>query len=812
MHHVARFSTLLIALAVITLLIGISAKGTFGNAVSSPAGVSDDRTLSPYFSVKGEDAAVDKLPLKATSARVGISGVIADVQVSQIYRNQGKKALEAVYVFPASTRAAVYSMRMTIGTRVIEARIAKREEARRSYEEARSRGKSASLLEQQRPNVFQMSVANIMPGDEVKVELKYTELLVPTKGVYEFVYPTVVGPRYSNRPADSGAVTERWVHSPFLHAGSAPTYAFDISATIAAGLPVKELACPSHKVSVRYEGPSVARIDLDKSEKAGGNRDYILRYRLDGEGIQSGLLLYEGEKENFFLLMTEPPKKVKKAEVLSREYIFVVDVSGSMWGYPLDISKKLVKDLLAGLRPSDLFNVILFSGGSSVMAEQSVPATAENIRKAAALIDERQGGGGTELLPALKQALGLKKQGQYARSIVIATDGFVDVEEEVFDLIRNNLGSANIFTFGIGTSVNRHVIEGMARVGMGEPFIITRPEEASTKADRFRQIIQSPVLTGVHVTCSGFDVYDMEPPHIPDVLLERPVIVFGKYHGKPHGKIVVTGVSGEGKYSEAIDVAKARPLPGNGALRYLWARHRIALLSDYNNLRSDDVRIKAVIDLGLRYNLLTAYTSFVAVDTEIRGTDGTPVTIKQPLPLPQGVSDYAVGGSGRGMLPALAYVVGSGASLGGCGQKEMARMPKALKYDAQAAAAPDRSGDRPLGQAMQARSGKAGALGNRATITVGEITAGGPLSKETVSKVVRIEAHTLEKYYQGSGSAAQFVASLKIGADGTVKAVKIIKGVENWKGGIVDQIRRWRFPAAGEGGETLVTITLFVGI
>ena len=168
---------------------------------------------------------------------------------------------------------------------------------------------------------------------------------------------------------------------------------------------------------------------------------------------------YEEEKENFFLLMTEPPKQVKKAEVLSREYIFIVDVSGSMWGYQLDISKKLVKDLLAGLRPSDLFNVILFSGGSSVMAEQSVPATAENIRKAAALIDERRGGGGTELLPALKQALGLKKQGEYSRSIVIATDGFVDVEEEVFDLIRNNLGSANIFAFGIGTSVNRHVIE-----------------------------------------------------------------------------------------------------------------------------------------------------------------------------------------------------------------------------------------------------------------------------------------------------------------------------------------------------------------
>ncbi len=220
-----------------------------------------------------------------------------------------------------------------------------------------------------------MSVANIMPGDEIKVELRYTELLVPTDGVYEFVYPTVVGPRYSNRPDTPGA-SDDWVKNPYLHQKEAPPYTFGIKASVAAGTPISELACASHKVSVHYEGPSLARIDLDKSEKNGGNRDYILRYRLAGGRIESGLLLYEGEKENFFLLNVQPPKKVALAQVLPREYIFVVDVSGSMWGYPLDISKQLVKDLLGGLRSTDLFNVVLFSGGSSVMAEQSVSATA----------------------------------------------------------------------------------------------------------------------------------------------------------------------------------------------------------------------------------------------------------------------------------------------------------------------------------------------------------------------------------------------------------------------------------------------------
>ncbi len=200
MKHAARLSVLLIILAVITLWGGITPGAIFGRTASPPAKETDDRTLSPYFFVKSDDASVDQLPLKETSARVSISGVIADVTVTQVYRNQGTKALEAVYVFPASTRAAVYGMRMTIGNRVIEARIAKREAARLAYEQARDQGKSASLLEQQRPNVFQMNVANILPGDEVKVELKYTESLVPTEGVYEFVYPTVVGPATRTGP------------------------------------------------------------------------------------------------------------------------------------------------------------------------------------------------------------------------------------------------------------------------------------------------------------------------------------------------------------------------------------------------------------------------------------------------------------------------------------------------------------------------------------------------------------------------------------------------------------------------------------
>src|SRR5512136_1946657 len=350
------------ALLILTVLLVASA-----GAYAQPE-TGEDKTLSPFLFVKSDDPDLDQLPLKSTSAHVRISGVIADVAVTQVYKNEGKRPIEAIYIFPASTRAAVYSMKMTIGERTLVAKIAKRDEARREYEEAKQSGKSASLLEQQRPNVFQMNVANILPGDVIRVEMMYTELLVPTDAVYEFIYPTVVGPRYSNHETQA---RDNWLANPYLQQGELPADHFDMKVDLAAGMPVQHITCPSHKVAVKYDGPSSASITLDPSEKKGANRDFILKYRLAGNRIETGLLLYKGAEENFFLLMLQPPKRPADKEILPREYIFIVDVSGSMHGFPLDVSKKLLKDLIGNLRSSDRFNVLLFSGGSSVMAEES---------------------------------------------------------------------------------------------------------------------------------------------------------------------------------------------------------------------------------------------------------------------------------------------------------------------------------------------------------------------------------------------------------------------------------------------------------
>ena len=636
-----------------------------------------DKSFSPYFFIQSEDAEADRMPLKSTDVEVDIAGVIADVRVTQIYKNEGQRALEAIYVFPGSTRAAVYGMKMTIGERTIVANIEKKQEARQQYEQAKQEGKSASLLEQHRPNVFQMNVANIMPGDEIKVELSYTELLVPTDCMYEFVYPTVVGPRYPGSETE-GIPTESWVENPFLQQDEAPTSSFDIQVTLSAGLPVQKVTCTSHKVDVQYQSPSSAGISLKASESDGGNRDYILKYRLSGGQIESGVLLFEGKNsppsppekthpptpslekrggekrtENFFLLMAQPPEKVQDTELPPREYIFIMDVSGSMGGFPMEMSKTLLKDLLSHLNPQDRFNILQFSFGSRVLSEKgSVPADEKHVKKALDLLSVTRGGGGTEIMPALKRAFSLPRAKGMSCSIVVITDGYVSVEPQVFDYIRQHLGEANLFAFGIGSSVNRHLIEGMAHVGGGEPFIVTKETEAAAQAATFRRYIQSPVLTNLELEVDDFEVYDVEPPAIGDLFAERPVLCFGKWRGEREGTMRLTGRIGEEKYRFEVDLSTVEAKPEHSALRYLWARHAIMLLGDYNKLCQDRERIDRITELGLKYSLLTDYTSFIAVDSEVRNTEGRSATVNQPLPLPQGVPDSALGMAVAAAAPA----------------------------------------------------------------------------------------------------------------------------------------------------------------
>ena len=370
----------------------------------------------------------------------------------------------------------------------------------------------------------------------------------------------------------------------------------------------------------------------------------MLRYRLADSQVVSGLLLHEGDDENFFLLNVEPPKRVVPEQIPARDYLFVLDVSGSMNGFPLDTAKELMRDLLGGLRPTDTFNVLLFAGESRMLSRASLPATPRNIARGTDLTNLARGGGGTELLPALKRALALPQDEGVSRSIVVVTDGFVDVDREAIELVRSELGRANLFAFGIGSSVNRWLIEGLARAGMGEPFFVLNPGEAGGMASRFQDYISSPVLTDIKVRYEGFESFEVQPESLPDVFADRPIELIGKWKGKAGGKIIVSGQGGAGPYEASFDVSsEAEKGMKNPALRPLWARERVRTLSDKRMFESrmrdsegNDETKREITTLGITYGLLTEFTSFVGVDETPREVLEKLRLVNQPLPLPQG--------------------------------------------------------------------------------------------------------------------------------------------------------------------------------
>lgn len=638
---VNKLGVRIVAFCVLALTIAAFAFSSHVPSKAQEADVSDeDKTLAPYFFVQG-DPNVDRLPLKDTKVEIAVSGVIADVKVVQTYTNEGSRPINARYVFPASTRAAVYAMRMRIGDDLIVAKIKEREQAKQEFDTAQKEGKSASLLEQNRPNVFSMSLANLMPNEKVEIELHYTELLIPTEGIYEVVFPTVVGPRYPSQ--ETSAQKDGWVSSPYLHQGEKPTSTLHISTRISAGIPIHELSSPSHRVTPQWLNQSVAQVELGEQDALQGNRDFILRYRLAGDQIVSGLLLFQGQDENYFLYMAQPPARVEAADIPPREYIFVVDVSGSMDGFPLDTSKRLLRDLIGQLKPTDLFNVVLFAGDAAVLSSNSLQANQANISRAIGLIEQQRGGGGTELLAAMQQAMNIPRQGDVSRSVLLITDGYISGEKGVFDYIRENLDHCNVFSFGIGTGVNRYLVEGVAKAGMGEPFIVTGPAEAPGVAAKFREYIKTPVLTDIQIRSVGFETYDVQPGHLPDLFAQRPVTLYGKWRGPVTGTFELQGKTGRGDFVTRLDVASVQPDDSNRALRYLWARSRIAELSDYGSADLEADRVSEITALGLKYNLLTQFTSFIAVREKVTNPGGDAENVEQPLPLPMGVSELAVG-------------------------------------------------------------------------------------------------------------------------------------------------------------------------
>ncbi|MEZ4287484.1 MAG: VWA domain-containing protein [Polyangiales bacterium] len=503
---------------------------------------------------------------------------------------------------------------------------------------------------------FQMRLSNVMPNTEVKVELEYTELLVPTDGEYSFVLPTVVGPRYVGHTGTETKRQDAWAAQPYDRAEKAPRASMHIEGSIDSAIPIASYRSPWHPIRIDREAENRVEFSLEPRARFTGNRDFEILYRLSGEKIESGLLLYEGKDENFFLLMAEPPKQVPISEIPTRDYVFIVDVSGSMHGFPLETSKVLIEKMLRRLRPSDSFNLLFFSGGSETLFPQSEPATQTNIGRALGALNNIDASGGTELLTAMVHAMGMRSSEGIARSFIVISDGYISAEKKVHSYIRRHLSSANLFAFGIGTSVNRHLIDGLAKAGMGESFVVTNEETIQTTTERFLKYVSAPTLTDIDVRFEGFNAYDISPSDVPDLFAERPVVVFGKWTGKRSGTVRVSGITGSGPYEKRFNVEDAPLKRGDPVLAYLWARSRVEHLSDYAYDVDDAMVRTEVTALGLHYNLLTEFTSFIAVDERVvnpGNENANTKNVTHPLPLPAGVSEFAVGDMQVGVEPSF---------------------------------------------------------------------------------------------------------------------------------------------------------------
>ncbi len=659
---------------------------------------SADRMPGGQLQILGPEGAVGACPLKHTNVEADIAGFLGRVTVRQIFHNPTDRKIEAIYVFPLPDDAAVDDMVMFVGDRKIVGQIKEREEAQEIYEAARAAGYVASLLDQERPNIFTQSVANIEPGVEVIIELSYVETLRYEDGLFEWVFPMVVGPRYipgggsAPAPMTTGQPTPEVpdadrITPPVTPKGTRAGHDIDLTVTIDGGMPVKDVACELHDVDVaklqrRVDSP--VQVTL-KNKAEIPNRDFILSYRLEGNGIGDAFLLHEDERGHFFTLILQPPERVVPARLVARELIFVLDTSGSMRGFPIDKSKEVMNQLIGTMRPEDTFNVITFAGNTRVLWNAPRAASNRNIAKAQKFLNSHTGGGGTEMMKAIRAALERQTEGHAdaIRVVCFMTDGYVGNDFEIIDAIKKNVGTTRVFAFGAGNSVNRFLLDGMAQAGRGEVEYVTLAGDADAAVERFHERILAPVLTDIAIDWGALPVEEVYPQHIPDLFSTKPIVVHGRLAGPATGTFRLLGNTGSGPYEAEIDVAQPEAQPDHPAIASLWARAKVAdlMMQDYFALQRgefpDELK-QQIIELGLDYRLMTQFTSFVAVEEMTVTADGESVTVRVPVEMPEGVSYEGVFGepvlgARFQVLQGLGY---AGGKAGGRGRAAPSRVPR----------------------------------------------------------------------------------------------------------------------------------------
>jgi Ca-activated chloride channel family protein len=597
--------------------------------------------------------AVGVCPLKHTEVEADIIGFVSRVRVRQTFYNPLETTIEAVYVFPLPQEAAVDRMVMTVGDRRIVGQIKPREEARAIYEAARARGQVASLLDQERPNIFTQSIANIEPGAQVVIEISYVETLKYEDGLFEFVFPMVVGPRYMPG-APVGKQGTGWapdttqvpdaskISPPVAPPGTRAGHDISLTVHIDAGMELFDLRSTLHEITVQRKGAGQATVTLaNKTEIP--NKDFILHYRTATDAIGDAFLVHTDERGTFFTLILQPPQRVLPEQAMPKEMIFVIDRSGSMSGFPIEKAKETMRLAIERMNPYDTFNLLSFSGGTGRCFPRAVPNTPQNRAIALRYLADLYGSGGTEMMPAIREALGGPHDPRRVRIVAFMTDGYIGNDFAIIDAVRQHAGTARVFAFGIGNSVNRFLLDRMAHTGRGAVEYVTLQSQGEGVVQRFHERIHSPVLTDITIDWGTLPVIDVYPKSFPDLFSNTPILLHGRLAGPAEGTIMLLGRTGTGLFKRQIHVRTPAKPGQHDVLASLWARAKVQdlMMQDYGALQSgtmpENLR-RAMTALGVEFGLMTQFTSFVAVE-EMRVTvGGELVTITVPVEIPEGVS------------------------------------------------------------------------------------------------------------------------------------------------------------------------------
>jgi Ca-activated chloride channel family protein len=584
------------------------------------------------------------MPLKHTDVRASVSGYIGSVEVVQQFHNPYSSKIEAVYVFPLPHNAAVNEFVMTIGDRRIRGIIRERKEAEEIYQQAKQQGYVASLLTEERPNVFTQSVANIEPGHDIDVVIRYFHTLEYSDGWYEFVFPMVVGPRFNPpgmtngigaAPRGGAGASGQQIEGQYLKPTERSGHNISLRLDVDAGVAIEEFGCKTHDVDAQFSDGKLA-VQL-KPHDSIPNRDFVLRYRVAGDKIKSDLMTYRDERGGYFTFMLYPPKEMGTLKRQPLELVFVLDCSGSMDGRPITQAKAAVERALSLMERGDSFQIINFSDSASQLGPKPIEATQENVRRGRNYLRRLNGGGGTMMIEGIKAALDFPHDPERLRFVCFLTDGYIGNEAEILSEIHKRLGPSRIFSFGIGSAVNRYLIDGMANVGKGAVAYLGSRDDAAEVMEDFFKRIGHPALTDIAIDWGGLRATEVFPREVPDLFVGRPVILAGRFKGDARAEIRVSGTIGDKQIDipvvgEADEVTAAhRGLPS------VWARKKIADLAD-QSLNAPDADLPMQIkQVALDYGLMSAYTAFIAVDSTRRteGNEGT--TVPVAVPVPEGV-------------------------------------------------------------------------------------------------------------------------------------------------------------------------------